>query len=71
MPCRVKPPGGWPVVTVHGETWNQQQLLQRNLGGPDDQTKAALWYQTPSITIYNVWTWDVVALTWNQFSAPA
>lgn len=35
-----EPPGGWPVVTVHGETWNQQQLLQRNLGGPDDQTKA-------------------------------
>lgn len=32
------PPGGWPVVTVHGETWNQQQLLQRNLGGRDDQT---------------------------------
>lgn len=34
----VEPPGGWPVVTVHGETWNQQQLLQRNLGGRDDQT---------------------------------
>ncbi len=34
------PPGGWPVVTVHGETWNQQQLLQRNLGGRDDQTTA-------------------------------
>ena len=33
-----EPPGGWPVVTVHGETWNQQQLLQRNLGGRDDQT---------------------------------
>ena len=32
-----EPPGGWPVVTVHGETWNQQSLLQRNLGGPDDQ----------------------------------
>ncbi len=36
----VAPPGGWPVVTVHGETWNQQQLLQRNLGGRDDQTTA-------------------------------
>ncbi len=36
----VEPPGGWPVVTVHGETWNQQQLLQRNLGGRDDQTTA-------------------------------
>ncbi len=35
-----EPPGGWPVVTVHGETWNQQQLLQRNLGGRDDQTTA-------------------------------
>ncbi len=36
----VEPPGGWPVVTVLGETWNQQQLLQRNLGGRDDQTTA-------------------------------
>lgn len=36
----IEPPGGWPVVTVHGETWNQQQLLQRNLGGRDDQTTA-------------------------------
>ncbi len=35
-----EPPGGWPVVTVHGETWNQQSLLQRNLGGRDDQTTA-------------------------------
>jgi metallo-beta-lactamase class B len=35
-----EPPGGWPMVTVRGETWNQQQLLQRNLGGRDDQTRA-------------------------------
>ena len=35
-----EPPGGWPVVTVHGETWNQQSLLQRNLGGPADQDTA-------------------------------
>jgi metallo-beta-lactamase class B len=28
------------MVTVHGETWNQQQLLRRNLGGRDDQTTA-------------------------------
>ena len=35
-----EPSGGWPVVTVHGETWNQEQLLQRNLGGRDDQTTA-------------------------------
>ena len=35
-----EPPGGWPVVTVHGETWTQATLLQRNLGGPADQTTA-------------------------------
>jgi metallo-beta-lactamase class B len=35
-----EPPGGWPVVTVHGETWSQQTLLQRNLGGRDDQSTA-------------------------------
>jgi metallo-beta-lactamase class B len=35
-----EPPGGWPVVTVHGETWTQQTLLQRNLGGRDDQSTA-------------------------------
>jgi metallo-beta-lactamase class B len=34
------PPGGWPTVTVNGRTWNQQELLQRNIGGPDDQTTA-------------------------------
>lgn len=43
VPARAQapePPGGWPVVTVHGETWNQQTLLQRNLGGRDDQSTA-------------------------------
>jgi metallo-beta-lactamase class B len=34
------PPGGWPQVTVNGRTWNQQELFQRNIGGPDDQTTA-------------------------------
>jgi len=33
-----EPPGGWPTVTVHGETWTQATLLQRNLGGRDDQS---------------------------------
>ena len=40
QPAAAEPPGGWPQVTVHGETWNQMTLLQRNLGGPDDQTTA-------------------------------
>ncbi len=35
-----EPPGGWPTVTVHGETWTQASLLQRNLGGPNDQSTA-------------------------------
>jgi metallo-beta-lactamase class B len=35
-----EPPGGWPTVTVHGETYSQLTLLQRNLGGPADQTTA-------------------------------
>jgi metallo-beta-lactamase class B len=34
------PPGGWPQVTVGGRSWNQQELFQRNIGGPDDQTTA-------------------------------
>jgi len=35
----VNPPeGGWPRVTVNGRTWTQQELFQRNIGGPDDQT---------------------------------
>jgi metallo-beta-lactamase class B len=33
-----EPPGGWPTVTVHGETWTQATLLRRNLGGRDDQS---------------------------------
>src|SRR5579862_9318081 len=33
------PPPGPPVqVTVNGRTWTQQELFQRNIGGPDDQT---------------------------------
>jgi metallo-beta-lactamase class B len=32
------PPGGWPEVAVNGKTWNQQELFQRNVGGPDDMT---------------------------------
>src|SRR5881409_2145303 len=32
-------PQGPPVpVTVNGRTWTQQELFQRNIGGPDDQT---------------------------------
>jgi metallo-beta-lactamase class B len=32
-------PAGPPVsVTVNGRTWTQQQLFQRNIGGPDDQS---------------------------------
>ena len=25
-----------PSVTVNGQTWTQQSLFQRNIGGPDD-----------------------------------
>jgi metallo-beta-lactamase class B len=32
-------PAGPPVqVTVNGRTWTQQELFQRNVGGPDDMT---------------------------------
>jgi metallo-beta-lactamase class B len=29
-----------PSVTVNGQTWTQQSLFQRNVGGPDDMTTA-------------------------------
>lgn len=29
-----------PSVTVNGQTWTQQSLFQRNIGGPDDMTTA-------------------------------
>ena len=29
-----------PSVTVNGQTWSQQSLFQRNVGGPDDMTTA-------------------------------
>ena len=45
-------PAGPPVeVTVNGHTWTQQQLFQRNIGGPDDQTTAF----TPHKVIGNVY----------------
>jgi metallo-beta-lactamase class B len=32
-------PAGPPVqVTINGRTWTQQELFQRNIGGPDDMT---------------------------------
>lgn len=34
-------PAGPPVqVTVNGRAWTQQQLFERNIGGPDDMTKS-------------------------------
>ncbi len=37
---------------------------------PDDQTKAAFWYQIPSDgSGTNLWTWDTNLLSWNQVIA--
>jgi metallo-beta-lactamase class B len=33
-----QPPGPPVQVTVNGRTWTQQELFQRNIGGPDDMT---------------------------------
>ena len=32
--------GPGPSITSHGQTWTQQSLFQRNVGGPDDMTTA-------------------------------
>ncbi len=37
---------------------------------PADPTKGAEFYQTPSITLYNRWVWDVTAQTWRQTISP-
>ena len=45
-PLAAQAPGGrgaqspGPSVTVNGQTWSQQSLFQRNIGGPDDMTTA-------------------------------
>jgi len=45
-PLAAQAPGGrgaqspGPSVTVNGQTWTQQSLFQRNVGGPDDMTTA-------------------------------
>ena len=45
-PLAAQAPGGrgaqspGPSVTVNGQTWTQQSLFQRNIGGPDDMTTA-------------------------------
>ena len=47
-------PQGPPVqVTVNGRTWTQQELFQRNIGGPNDQTTPF----TPHKIIGNIFTW--------------
>jgi hypothetical protein len=39
---------------------------------PADKTKAALFYQDPSVSggIFNVWHWSVTNQTWVQYSSP-
>jgi len=45
-------PQGPPVqVTVNGRAWTQQELFQRNIGGPNDQTTAF----TPHKIIGNIY----------------
>lgn len=40
---------------------------------PSDTTKAAIFYQDPSVTggIYNVWHWSIQNQTWVQYSSPS
>jgi hypothetical protein len=37
---------------------------------PDDPTKAAQFYQDPSVTPYNWWNWSKATQAWIQISAP-
>ena len=39
---------------------------------PSDTTKAAIFYQDPSVTggIYNVWHWNIQNQIWVQYSSP-
>lgn len=37
---------------------------------PANQTKGALFYQDPSITLYNEWKWSIANKTWIQTIAP-
>lgn len=37
---------------------------------PADPTKAAEFYQDPSITLFNRWSWSVVGQTWFQTISP-
>lgn len=38
---------------------------------PPDPTHGAIYYQDPSITLYNQWTWSVSQQKWYQWSSPA
>ena len=37
---------------------------------PTNTALPAIYYQNPSVTIYNVWFWNAATASWNQFSAP-
>lgn len=37
---------------------------------PADPTKAATFYQDPSITLYNEWKWSIEEQAWYQTIAP-
>lgn len=38
---------------------------------PANPAYAAIYYQVPSDTVYNVWFWDPSISQWNQFSSPS
>lgn len=37
---------------------------------PNDPTRGAYFYQDPSITVFNQWTWSVANQVWYQWSSP-
>jgi hypothetical protein len=66
---------GWVLSTSGGG--GSVQVMSSNAANPntasvspDNPTLGAIYYQTASVTPYNIWIWDTAGRVWVQFSAP-
>ena len=65
--CNIAEGGGSAARSVYTDVY-----ADPNVAGltPADPTQGAVFYQDPSVTLYNEWKWSVSQQQWYQFSAP-
>jgi hypothetical protein len=66
--------GGWVQIGAGG---SGMQVLSTGDANPNTASivpalpaNPAIWFQTPSVTVFNIWLWDVPTQKWIQYSSP-